>query len=47
MNLAILSPPGCVDKVLQPGVTANVVLLGALATTIPEPPGPPSAPGVT
>jgi hypothetical protein len=42
VNLAILSPPGCVDPVnAQQGLPANVNALGPLMTTIPEPPFPP------
>ena len=41
MNLAILSPPGCVDPVnAAQGLPAKVIALGPLITTIPEPPAP-------
>ena len=41
MNLAILSPPGCVDpQNAAQGVPAKVNTLGTLTTTIPEPPEP-------
>ena len=39
VNLAILSPPGCVEAVnTQVGEPANATALGPLTTTIPEPP---------
>jgi hypothetical protein len=36
-----LSPPGCVDVEFVPGVTVNVLALGALKIIIPEPPAAP------
>jgi hypothetical protein len=42
VNLAILSPPGCVDAVnAQQGLPENARALGPRRTTIPEPPLPP------
>ena len=39
VNLAILSPPGCVEPVnAQQGLPANATALGPLTTTIPDPP---------
>ena len=40
MNVANLSPPGCVDVEFVPGDTANVTALGPLTITIPLPPAP-------
>ena len=44
MNVANLSPPGCVDVEFVPGATVNVALEGALKTIFPDPPFPPDAP---
>ena len=43
MNVAILSPPGCVAVALVPGATANENADGVLITTAPDPPDPPAA----
>jgi hypothetical protein len=43
VNVAILSPVGeCVEVELVQGVTVNAKALGALTTTIPDPPAPPA-----
>jgi hypothetical protein len=40
VNVAILSPPGCVEVEFVPGLTVNAMTLGALTTTTPDPPEP-------
>jgi hypothetical protein len=40
VNVAVLHPPGVVAVELHPGVTVNVLALGPLTITIPEPPCP-------
>ena len=46
MNVATLQPPGVVDVEFVPGPTTKVLALGALTTTIPDPPAPQELPGV-